>query len=152
MLIRDSLNSSIENNVENDPNIKLLTLNLYYISGYVIECSLKYGIYVCIGYDKNACVKQLNTTEVAYNKQIKNHRYSRYEDIFKSKYSGVILVDNKANIPQPVKNLYSNWDADIRYCCNDIPEKFKHSDNKEYVLEFFKYAEEIFHTIQSNLR
>ena len=152
IVIRESLNSLGITNVENDLQVKLLTLNLYYISGYVIECSIKYGIYVCIGYDKTACVKQLNTSEVAYGRQINKHRYDNYEDILKSKYPGIILVDNKLNIPQPVKNLYSNWDADIRYCCNDIPEKFKHSDNIVHVLDFFNYAEQIFHTIQSNLR
>jgi hypothetical protein len=152
LVIRDSLNSLDESNIENNSQIKLLTLNLYYISGYVIECSIKYGIYVCIGYDKTACVKQLDTPDIKYSRQIKNHRYNKYEDILKSKFSGIILVDNKSNIPQPIKNLYSNWDADIRYCCNDIPEKFKYCDNKEHVLEFFNYAEKIFKIIQEKLR
>lgn len=152
IVIKNSLNSLDITNIENDSQIRLLTLNLYYISGYIIECSIKYGIYVCIGYDRTACVRQLNTPEVAYARQINKHRYDKYEDILKSKYSGIILVDNKANIPQPVKNLYSNWDADIRYCCNDIPEKYKHSENRLHVLRFFEYAEEIFHTIQNNLR
>ncbi len=122
-VISDSLNSLDNTNVENDSKAKFLTLNLYYLSGYIIECSIKYGIYVCIGYDRSRCVKQLNTEEVAYGRQIKNHRYDRYEDILNSKHGGIILVDNKSNIPQPVKNLYSNWDADIRYCCNDIPQQ-----------------------------
>lgn len=152
IVIKESLNSLDMADTTNDSQIKLLTLNLYYIAGYVIECSIKYGIYVCIGYEKEKCVKQLNTPEVAYNKQINKHRYDRYEDILKSRYPGIILVDNKNNIPQPIKNLYSNWDADIRYCCNDIPENFKHSDNKEHVIEFFAYAEKIFNTIRYNLR
>lgn len=151
-VIKEALVSLDENNQSNATNIKYLTLNLYYLSGYVIECSIKYGIYVCIGYDKTACVKQLNTSNVSYNRQIKNHRFNKYEDVLKSRYGGIVLVDNKVNIPQPVKNLYTNWDADVRYCFSEIPEKFKHCDSKEHVLKFSEYAEQIFHTIQLNLR
>lgn len=151
-VIRDSLMSLDDTNPDNDLLVKALTLNLYYISGYIIECSIKYGIYVCIGYDQSVCVKQLDQSGISYGRQIKQHRFDKYEDILKSRHGGIILVDNKYGIPQPVKNLYNNWDAHVRYCCDDIPQEFKHCDNKDHVLTFFRYAKMVFQSIESNLR
>lgn len=156
IVIKDYLDNLEKENPKNDQLIKALTLNLYYISGYVIECSIKYGIYVYSEYGRELCVKKfdikINNINVTYNKQIKNHRYDRYADFLNFFHSGIVLIDDKSDISQPVKNLYNNWDVDIRYCFNDIPEKFKHSDNSVFVIEFFNYAKEIFHTIQDKLR
>lgn len=152
-VINDSLAALDDSLVENQSSIKLLTLNLYYISGYVIECSIKYGIYVSLGYDRTACVKQLDTETVKFGREIRHHRYDKYEDVFKMLYAGsIVLIDNKSGIAQPVKNLYSNWDATVRYCCDDIPQQFRHSDNKEHVIEFYNYAKQIFSIIRRDLR
>jgi len=45
---------------ENKAKYKYLSLNLYYLSGYILECIVKYGIYDLIGYPKDRNVSSLN--------------------------------------------------------------------------------------------
>lgn len=133
-------------------SVKRLTLNLYYISGYVIECSLKYGIYALVGYDRNEDVKKINQNGIDYNGKIKHHPFNVYADVFNMYHSGVALVDSRNGIPQEVINLYNNWDAEVRYVYSDIPQKFKSCDQSRYVINFSDYAEQIFKHIESQIR
>lgn len=152
IVIREALTTLDPSAVENHSKIKQLTLNLYYLSGYVIECAVKYAIYVEIKYDKNQHINQLDTTDISYRKHIQRHRFDRYVDHLNSRHGGIILIDNKQGISREVKKLYHNWDAPVRYCYDEIPNQFKHSDEFEHVLTFSQYAEQIFTHIQSNIR
>jgi hypothetical protein len=131
---------------------KQLTQNLYYMSGYIIECSVKYGIYASLGYDKNSDITNLNVRGVTYKSHIKQHRFKNYVDCLNKSISGIKLIDDKSGISQEVISLYNNWDVDIRYCYSEIPPKFKHCDDVNHVFNFNTCAEYVFKYIQTNLR
>lgn len=152
IVIREALAALDTSAIENDTKIKQLTLNLYYLSGYVIECSVKFAIYVEIEYDKTQDVNQLNDPDISYGKHISRHRFDQYVQHLTSRRGGIILIDNKQGISGEVKKLYHNWDANVRYCYDEIPNQFKHSDEFEHVLQFSQYAEQVFKYIQSNIR
>lgn len=151
-VLRDILEESINTNNVDVAKNKQLTINLYYLSGYIIECSVKYGIYVCLDYDRNHDIMSLDTAGISFSRNIKHHRFDRYVDHLNRKISGITLIDNKAGISNEVKKLYNNWDAEVRYCYNEIPEKFKHCDEVNHVINFSYKAEEIFKYIRSNIR
>ncbi|HHX8393837.1 hypothetical protein [Vibrio sp. Sgm 5] len=150
------LKSELQQHLSKKPvcngSVKRLTLNLYYISGYVIECSLKYGIYALAGYDRDGDIKHINQGGIDFNRTIKHHRFNVYDDVFNSFHSGLALVDTRAGISQEVINLYNNWDADVRYVYSDIPPKFRSSDIPKYVISFSDYADQIFNQIESHIR
>jgi hypothetical protein len=132
--------------------IKRLTINLYYLSGYIIECSVKYGIYTTLRYDKNSDICALNSQGVTYSDHIKHHKFNKYVDKLNMNFGGIKLIDNKAGVSKEVKKLYNGWDAEVRYCYSEIPERFKYCDNLEHVIKFNENAEEIFSYIQNHLR
>jgi hypothetical protein len=145
----DELNNSPQKDLN---KIKSLTLNLYYLSGYIIECSVKYAIYVCIQYNRFQEVNKLNNEDITYKDHIKHHKYSRYVDHLNRVHGGIVLLDNRRDISKEIIQLYNGWDADIRYCYNDIPSKFKYADNFGFVKTFNQYAEDIFNFIQKEIR
>ncbi|EPB0636493.1 hypothetical protein ACQ91M_000205 [Yersinia enterocolitica] len=151
-ILYDSLSMHLQQQSPNNGITKRLTLNLYYISGYVIECTLKYGIYALIGHDKDVDITKINSKGITYNEKIKHHKFSVYDEFFNREYPGIILIDRKDNITPEVKKLYNGWDAEIRYVYNPIPEKFKHSDEYIHVMKFNEHAKNIFKLVESNIR
>lgn len=151
-IVKQALMSMNDSAHKDTGKIKQLTLNLYYLSGYIIECSVKFGIYAAIGYEKTLDVRQLNNNGITFDKNIKHHRFFNYVDHFNKKFGGVRLIDNKVGISQEVTKLYNNWDVDIRYHYGDIPQKFKHCDEHEHVVNFYTCAAEVFTYIQSNIK
>ncbi|CAH6942585.1 conserved hypothetical protein [Vibrio chagasii] len=151
-VLRTALDDHLSQTPVCNGSVKRLTLNLYYMSGYVIECSLKYGIYALVGYDKDKDVKSINQGGVDYQGKIKHHRFNVYDDVFNQHFSGVPLVDNTQGIPKEVVNLYKNWDAEVRYVYRDIPQKFKSCDQHQHVINFSDYAKQIFKLVESNIR
>lgn len=127
---------------------KALTLNLYYLAGYVVECSVKYGIYKAIGYDRAKSVKQLNQNGLSYAADIKHHAFERYADHLGRVYSDLVLVSVQREVPREVLHLYKNWDVEIRYLSKELPPKFKHATNFNFVAKFYQYAEQIFAAVQ----
>lgn len=152
LAIKDSLELLDESDSGNLSKVRSLTLNLYYIAGYVIECSVKYGIYVYAQYGEDDCVKKLDTPEVQYSKHIKHHRFDRYSDILASKNGEIPLIANSPQISKEVKILFNSWDADIRYVFDELPAHNINCATKLHVLNFFDYATLIFKSIQSKLR
>ena len=145
----DELNNSSQKDLN---KIKSLTLNLYYLSGYIIECSVKYAIYVCIEYNRTKDVNKLNNDDITYKDHIKHHKFTRYVDHLNKVYGGIVLLDNRKDIGKEIIKLYNGWDVDIRYCYSEMPPKFRHADNFNFVKTFNQYAEEIFSFIQKEIR
>jgi len=152
VVLREALNALNPSDSKNTEKVKQLTVSLYYLSGYIIECAVKYGIYVCLQHGKEVDIKLLNTKGISFNKNIKHHKFMRYVDLLTARTSGIILIDNKNNISKEVLTLYDNWDSDVRYYYREISEKFKYSNEPKYVLLFNRHAEEIFEYIQKHIR
>ncbi|MEN8217395.1 MAG: hypothetical protein ABFS56_13715, partial [Pseudomonadota bacterium] len=110
-VLLEKLNSIDEN--KDKAKYKYLLLNLYYLSGYIIECIVKYGIYDLISYSKDEEVSSLNEKGLTYQHHIKHHRFERYTEHLNKRMSGAIpLVDgNKKGIEKEVIQLYREWDA-----------------------------------------
>ncbi len=145
-VIAEKLNEEKSRKAPNRAKVKSLTLNLYYLSGYVIECMVKYAIYDLSGYKSGDDVKDLNERELTYDLHIKHHRFGRYTEHLIRRMSGTIpLINDIKGIPKETVNIYNEWDAEIRYSyelkCNEIR-----------YMRFYEYAKEIFKIIKNNTR
>jgi len=141
------LREKLENIDENDTaKHKYLLLNLYYLSGYIVECIVKYGIYDLIGYPKKEDVSKLDKEGLTYKNDIKHHKFKRYTEQLNKLMSGTIpLVNHKKGIEKEVIQLYQEWDAEIRYSY-DLKNK------KHHYIAFYEYADKIFKIITDNTR
>lgn len=127
---------------------RALTISLYYLAGYVIECSVKYGIYAVIGYDRRKAIKQLNQNGLSYAEHIRHHKFECYAGHLGRVASEIVLIGTQKGIAREVIQLYRNWDAEIRYYGKDLPEQNKHAANFAFVGQFHQYADEIFESVQ----
>ncbi len=142
-VICDNLNKTNTNKTEQ----KYLLLNLYYLSGYIIECIVKYAIYDLVGYDKKEDVKKLNEKGLNYNTHIKYHKFEKYTEHLRRNISGSIpLIYIKKNIDNQVIQLYKEWDADVRYSYD-----LRNKDEQHYI-QFYEYSVEIYKIILNNVR
>ena len=127
---------------------KQLVYNLYYLSGYIIECSIKYAIYHLISYDRKKNIKELNQDGITFSHNIKHHKYERYVDVLNIRQPGLVLIDDIKGISKEVVSLYKLWDAEVRYWYNDIDEDKKKKLNKDNILSFYKLAEKLMKEIE----
>lgn len=108
------LNSSSENSDE----LKFLVLSLYYLSGYIIECSLKFKIFEIKGFDKNAEINESECSrfDIDYKKRIKTHNFGKLQEYLDSLVSDITHTSESTD----VNLLLNNWKPDIRYEHLDI--------------------------------
>ncbi len=93
---------------------KYLLINLYYLSGYVIECALKYKIYEVCGYSLTAGVDDLvecDKVGIEYKKRVKTHDFTKLQEYLSSKLSDFTFQSENVLIDC----LLSNWSIDLRY-------------------------------------
>lgn len=127
---------------------KQLVYNLYYLSGYIIECSVKYAIYHLISYDKTKNIKELNQDGMTFSDTIKHHKYERYVEQLIVRQPGLILIDDIKGIGKEVISIYKLWDAEVRYWYNDIEERNKKNLTKDNIFSFYKLAEKLMKEIE----
>jgi len=145
-VIAEKLDEERNHKAPNRAKVKSLTLNLYYLSGYVIECMVKYAIYDLVGYGSKDDVRGLNKRGLTYDLHIRHHRFGRYTEHLIRRMSGMIpLVKDKKGIPKETVNIYNEWDAEIRY-------SYELKYNEIYYLKFYEYAKKIFEIIKNNTK
>lgn len=127
---------------------KQLVLNLYYITGYIIECSVKYAIYHLIGYDRKTCVKQLDQDGISFSNNMKFHKFERYVEHLKIRQPGLVLIDDVSGIERDIVFIYRQWDAEVRYWFNDIEESIKSKINIRNVEKLFLLASDILENVE----
>lgn len=126
---------------------KCLLLNLYYISGYIIECIVKYGIYDLVGHPRGRDVSELDKNGLTYQEHIKHHKFSKYSDYLNQRIGVELpLISSKKGIDKKVIELYNEWGADVRYSYD-----LKGKASRHY-FSFYKYAEQINKTIIRNVK
>ena len=81
-----NLNPQRPNNQQEQQHI---LLNLYYLTGYIFECSIKYGIYKLISYDPQAPITKLNQADLTYNKHIKHHKLVDQAQYLNARLGGI---------------------------------------------------------------
>lgn len=97
----------------NSDEAKFLTLSLFYLSGYIIECSMKFKIFELCNYDKlievdeNGC----NQLGINYRKQIKRHNFDILQNTLSAYHGDFPHMSNN----KEVNKLIKLWDPEIRY-------------------------------------
>jgi hypothetical protein len=104
---------------------RLLLWNTYYLSGYIVECSLKFAFFKGIRYDRSKDIEDLNYVfgEREYNfERIKNqqHNLVNIKNYFNPIINHLPLDSTTPFVKQVIKNgdhneLIKQWDAQIRY-------------------------------------
>lgn len=135
------------NNKREPAQAKYLLLNVYYLSGYIIECIVKYGIYNLVGFSKRKEVTKLNQDGLRYKDHICHHKFNRFTQYLDCRIGiSLPLIRNKKGINKKVVELYNKWDAPVRYSYElDLSEE-------RYYIEFNKTAERIFQEIKNNVK
>ena len=96
---------------------KKLTLNFYYLSGYIIECSLKYMIYDSLQYPRSGDIKDLDKDTASYKGHIHGHKLNnRLKDCFQCNvHKRLPLISDSNGIDSEVIDLFNCWDSTVRY-------------------------------------
>ena len=112
--------------VQNPKEKKHILANIYYLSGYVIECIINYAIYDYLGYPMERNVKRLDDTTrqisfggSKFKYQIRSHNFrTNCEILLKLPDISQVPFIDSSNIPpkyQNVKILYKKWSPNARY-------------------------------------
>ncbi|WP_157631113.1 hypothetical protein [Vibrio pacinii] len=111
-LMRDRANDFSDED-RNTENFKHLVCSLYYLSGYVIECSLKFKIFECCGFDSEIDIddEECRKVGINYRKKIKTHSFTTLQNYLNSKISGITHESDDIQIVA----LLENWSPEIRY-------------------------------------
>lgn len=146
-----------------------LLFDLYYLSGYIIECSLNYAILKFINFDRikrtNSIrhYKQLisrhnnNPYKVSYSNRDRSADYALYQPKHKFQRNIHFFVqDNKLNgidhirgingnpiLPVNVRRLFNNWDVEYRY------ETKGRTLNSNDIFDFLDFSMEIFTELEN---
>ncbi len=100
---------------------KCLMLNVYYLSGYVIECILKYTFFQSIHYDRCKDVENLNQDNCdKIFKDLKTHKFAELVALVE-RYDKYLPSDIPIIKQQPkseIKQMFNDWAPDQRYYSN----------------------------------
>lgn len=134
--------------IEIPKQIKLLQ-NIYYLSGYVIECIISYSFFNVISYDTTKSVYDLekyNSYGYSFNKYFREHSKSanelRIEEIRKrgGTLSSTIPIIGEGTVHKTTKLMYEQWDAKSRYTISHLTFNIDQSN----VNNFFMLANDIY--------
>lgn len=115
--------------VQNTQVKKHILANIYYLSGYVIECIINYAIYDLVSYSKTEDVKQLNESshQISFYKpkkkgwyQINHHKFQENSQFLVSQLPAISQIpfidwSNKPEKYRSVERLYEKWQSNARY-------------------------------------
>lgn len=127
---------------------KQLLLNLYYLSGYIVECSVKYAIYHLVSYDRRKCVRQLDQDGISFKNNIKYHKFEMYTEHLRVRHPGILLIDERSNVDRDVVFIYRLWDAEVRYWFNDITDAQKKKLTERNIVQFFNLSTQLMKTVE----
>ena len=132
---------------------------LYYLSGYIVECFCVYSIYKILGWeDENVPINEdkLCDYEVFEDKNkvsfygnkskqiycIKSHLYSTYVDVLRKtqRFKGIPYFSTLDFSSLEVQDLVNGWDPQIRYNYDEKDGILKYA-NKENLKEIFDWCD-----------
>ncbi|WP_122431159.1 hypothetical protein [Pseudomonas viridiflava] len=92
---------------------KFLVLSIYYLSGYIVECSLKFKIFELSNYDLNIEVdeEECSKAGIDYKKRIKTHNFEKLQNYLDSLVGGLSYTSQK----QEINHLLRLWNPELRY-------------------------------------
>ncbi|MCW2475843.1 MULTISPECIES: hypothetical protein [unclassified Symbiopectobacterium] len=124
----------------NTEEVKFLILNLYYLSGYIIECSMKFKIFELCNYDRLTEINEsgCNVRGINYRRDIKNHNF----DILQNTLSSFIGDFPHMSKNKSVNILIKKWNPEIRY--QNIIVDYDHVVKfYEHTVEFLKKTNKV---------
>ncbi len=103
---------------EYDERFKNLLASLFYLSGYIVECSLKFKIFEAFDYDAELEVGEAACADfgINYKRKIKTHDFQKLQNYLSSKLSDVSYESSEGAI----NDLLELWDPIVRYKCQDL--------------------------------
>lgn len=90
-----------------------LVSSLYYLSGYIIECAMKYKIFELCQYSLEVEVDEAECEKVGidYKKRIKTHNFNKLQNYLDSLISGL----SHSSDDKEINKLLQNWTPELRY-------------------------------------
>jgi len=128
-LLRDKIETLDEQDLNSD-NFRHLLCSLYYLSGYIIECSLKFKIFECSGYDSEAEI-DANVCQnygINYNKKIKTHSFTTLQNFLDTKISDITYESSETRTAR----LLAGWAPEVRYEAQEL--------GSDEVIDFYAHA------------
>lgn len=109
-----------------------LVSSLYYLSGYIIECSLKFKIFECCNYDSANEIESDKCKEhgINFGKRIKTHSFTKLQNFLSSKVSEISYESDESHISV----LLDSWTPEARYESREL--------DYDEVIEFYVHAKE----------
>lgn len=125
---------SMKGKGKNDTKKQNLKLDIYYLSGYIIETMISYTFFVNLNWGKNVHIE----TYPLYEKGFKTHNLSSKLSFATSNahcnYSGVALLSDKIT-DKIEKKMFKEWSEVVRYrnpkSCSNL--EFSEADLKKYL-------------------
>ncbi|WP_323898888.1 hypothetical protein [Aeromonas hydrophila] len=114
---------------------KYLVMSLYYLSGYIIECAIKFKIFQLNGYDVHAEVDAASCSKagIDYQKNIKTHSFQRLQNYLSSLVSDLSYVSDQKDL----NKLLQNWSPELRYAYFEL-DYLKIKELHEHTVQFLK--------------
>lgn len=131
------------------PSQTKILQNIYYLSGYIIECIISYTFFNVIEYDDNKSIYELdhnNSFGYSFHKYFKEHSNSanelRIDEIRKrgGNISSQIPIVGDVDVEEITKQMYVQWDAKSRYTITHLDFEV----NQVNVSKFYTLASEIY--------
>lgn len=129
---------SILKNINSKDERKTILLEVYYLSGYVIETLISYAIFKFVGCKENDKIEEHRI----YTPAFKKHRFSEklaFAANHKLRFKGIVLIDSMPN-DKDIRNLYNNWDSTIRYI---LPEGVNKSITESAIIKYIEHIKEL---------
>jgi len=108
---------------------KYILSEIYYLSGYVIECIVNYGLFYILDYDEHKDVTKLKEIEIyadgykniiSYGSHIRGHDFQHNIKIIRGYIkenwpNSHMFLDKLWEQIQPKTSAFQNWDVKVRY-------------------------------------
>ncbi|MBE8906843.1 hypothetical protein [Enterobacter asburiae] len=100
-------------NQGNEVDAKKILLGIYYISGYIYECGIKYKILELCCHDENIDVSKQSCSQYSFNyhNDFKIHSLSKLIDLL----DVLAGSDARNEITEVDAELFNNWSPEVRY-------------------------------------
>lgn len=99
-------------------NVAKLEKNIYYLLGYIIECSLKYKICELAGYDDSLPIGKdgCNSVGLNFHRDLRIHNLEKLQNVLDSYISDISYVSASDNL----NSIINSWSPEARYYLENV--------------------------------
>jgi hypothetical protein len=126
-------------------NTEKTLLNIYYLSGYVLETTMKAALCTAINFPRNVDIRQMgspqrNSDIYSYKTHLKTHSLNSIELMLTTQNTSIpsgIPIITDSTVDSKILDLYNSWNSEIRYSRSYIKPALRFSIDvnlmKDYV-------------------